>query len=215
MRARRRGEAPDRLACLHGGGAGPSTRMLEGDGRQLRQFCPPPNPLTHHPDCRCLQPPAGHHLFRWGILQSTGIFCLSVSGHSTLPALRSAMACPQRFPTALKLAFTVLLTVYALVAGTGYWCARVAWDGAACVRRGHWRWVVQRAASPQPAEALPRLFMLALCRPTSARPSGPPSSHPHLPSLLQTTVGTLAARPPPSSPLTCRCTPSTLATLTG
>lgn len=34
------------------------------------------------------QPPPGHHSFSAGVLQSVGIFALSCSAHSTLPALR-------------------------------------------------------------------------------------------------------------------------------
>lgn len=42
--------------------------------------CLAPNPA--------LQPPPGRHLFSMGVLQSIGIFALSCSAHSTLPALR-------------------------------------------------------------------------------------------------------------------------------
>eukprot|EP00887_Chlorella_sp_A99_P000056 scaffold16.g56.t1 len=67
------------------------------------------------------QSPAGHSLLKPGILQSVGIFCLSASGHSTLPALRAAMARPAAFPAALRAAFGGLLVIYGVVAATGYW----------------------------------------------------------------------------------------------
>ena len=56
-----------------------------------------------------------------GMFQSIGIFCLSVSGHSTLPALRSAMARPARFSIAVRSAFAILTVVYCTVAAIGYW----------------------------------------------------------------------------------------------
>ena len=46
---------------------------------------------------------------RWGIVQATGIFAVSVSGHSCLPAIRNSMSEPQRFNSVLNLAFTVRL----------------------------------------------------------------------------------------------------------
>ena len=43
-----------------------------------------------------VQPPAGHSLWHWpGILQSVGIFAVSVSGHSSLPVLRTSMRQPR------------------------------------------------------------------------------------------------------------------------
>ena len=42
-----------------------------------------------------LQPPAGHDVFEWSIIQAFGIFAVSVSGHSSLPVLRNSMAKPQ------------------------------------------------------------------------------------------------------------------------
>ena len=45
--------------------------------------------------CVCVQPPAGHDVLRLGIFKATGIFVLSVSGHSSLPVLRNSMQRPQ------------------------------------------------------------------------------------------------------------------------
>ena len=43
------------------------------------------------PDCLPgLQPPPGHHLASAGVIQAVGIFALSATAHSTLPALRTA-----------------------------------------------------------------------------------------------------------------------------
>lgn len=42
------------------------------------------------PDCLPgLQPPPGHHLASAGVIQAVGIFALSATAHSTLPALRT------------------------------------------------------------------------------------------------------------------------------
>lgn len=67
------------------------------------------------------QPPPGRHLFSAGVLQSVGIFALSCSAHSTLPALRSSMRKPSRFSTALSLAFGAMLFAYCGLAAAGYW----------------------------------------------------------------------------------------------
>lgn len=56
-----------------------------------------------------------------GVLQSVGIFALSVSGHSALPALRAVMAQPRHFPTALTASFSLVLLIYISVAAVGYW----------------------------------------------------------------------------------------------
>jgi amino acid permease len=47
-----------------------------------------------------VQPPVGHSIGHWpGILQSVGIFAVSVSGHSSLPVLRTSMRQPRvRYP---------------------------------------------------------------------------------------------------------------------
>ena len=42
-----------------------------------------------------LQPPAGHTLVKWGILEAFGIFAISVSGHTSLPVLRNSMKNPK------------------------------------------------------------------------------------------------------------------------
>jgi hypothetical protein len=52
--------------------------------------------------CCWLQPPAGHGFLYWpGILESLGIFAVSVSGHSSLPVLRSSMRNPQVSPPSI------------------------------------------------------------------------------------------------------------------
>ena len=68
------------------------------------------------------QPPAPRFIAHWpGIIQSIGIFAVSMSGHSTLPALRAAMRRPDHFHKAVGLAFFIMATLYALVAAAGYW----------------------------------------------------------------------------------------------
>jgi len=67
------------------------------------------------------QPPAGHSLIHWpGILQSVGIFSVSMSGASTLPALRNAMRHPRKFHLTLGAAFLTMFCVYCSVAAAGY-----------------------------------------------------------------------------------------------
>lgn len=70
-----------------------------------------------------LQPPAGHAIVDWpvGLLQSIGIFAVSMSGHTTLPAVRKAMLRPERFQTSVAGAFAIMVTLYAVVGGFGYW----------------------------------------------------------------------------------------------
>jgi hypothetical protein len=69
-----------------------------------------------------VQPPAPHHAAKFpGALQSMGIFAVSASGHSCLPALRGAMREPRRFPAAVLAAFACMGVVYGAVAGVGYW----------------------------------------------------------------------------------------------
>ena len=68
------------------------------------------------------QPPPGHEVVRWGIIQATGIFAVSVSGHSCLPAVRNSMAEPQRFNSVLNLAFSTMALIYGTVASLG--CAQ-------------------------------------------------------------------------------------------
>lgn len=48
-----------------------------------------------------VQPPPGHVIADWNIIQACGIFAMSVSGHSSLPVLRNSMARPQVRPPAL------------------------------------------------------------------------------------------------------------------
>ena len=66
-----------------------------------------------------VQPPPGHELVSWGIIQATGIFAVSVSGHSSLPAIRNSMAEPRRFGTVLNLAFSAMALIYGAVACLG------------------------------------------------------------------------------------------------
>ena len=51
-----------------------------------------------------MQPPAGHTLVKWGILEAFGIFAISVSGHTSLPVLRNSMKNPKACCTALQVA---------------------------------------------------------------------------------------------------------------
>lgn len=67
------------------------------------------------------QPPPGHHLISTGIIQAVGIFALSATAHSTLPALRTAMRKPAQFPLAISSAFTAMLAGYTTLAAVGYW----------------------------------------------------------------------------------------------
>ncbi|KFM27547.1 Vacuolar amino acid transporter 1 [Auxenochlorella protothecoides] len=67
------------------------------------------------------QPPPGHALARWTLPQAVGIFAVSLSGHSTLPALRAGMAAPSRFPALLTAAFCVMALLYGTVGAMGYW----------------------------------------------------------------------------------------------
>ena len=70
--------------------------------------------------CFCgVQPPPGYELASWGVLQASGIFAVSVSGHSSLPAIRNSMAQPQRFGTVLNLSFSAMAVIYGLVASLG------------------------------------------------------------------------------------------------
>jgi len=70
------------------------------------------------------QPPPGHEVVRWGIIQAAGIFAVSVSGHSCLPAVRNSMAEPQRFNSVLNLAFSTMALIYGTVASLG--CAKLS-----------------------------------------------------------------------------------------
>lgn len=66
-----------------------------------------------------MQPPPGYELASWGVLQAAGIFAVSVSGHSSLPAIRISMAEPQKFGTVLNLSFSAMAIIYGLVACLG------------------------------------------------------------------------------------------------
>ncbi|KAK9786278.1 hypothetical protein WJX73_008874 [Symbiochloris irregularis] len=67
------------------------------------------------------QPPEPHDVLRLGIVQASGIFAISLSGHSSLPALRNSMREPQKFKTVLNAGFISMLFIYAIVGGAGYW----------------------------------------------------------------------------------------------
>lgn len=83
---------------------------------------PAPPALTQPPnDPLPSQPPPGHALARWTLPQAVGIFAVSLSGHSTLPALRAGMAAPSRFPALLTAAFCVMALLYGTVGAMGYW----------------------------------------------------------------------------------------------
>ena len=82
--------------------------------------------------CVAAQPPPGHEAVRWGIIQATGIFAVSVSGHSCLPAVRNSMAQPQRFNSVLNLAFSTMALIYGTVASLG--CARWLHECLHCFR---------------------------------------------------------------------------------
>lgn len=56
-----------------------------------------------------------------GIFQAFGIFAVSVSGHSSLPAIRSSMAHPQQFGGVLRFSFVVMTIIYGCVCGLGYY----------------------------------------------------------------------------------------------
>ncbi|KDD75855.1 transmembrane amino acid transporter protein [Helicosporidium sp. ATCC 50920] len=67
------------------------------------------------------QPPPAHQLVHWSLAQSVGIFAMATAAHNTLPAMRAAMAKPQRFPAVLSTAFGIMALLYAAVGGIGYW----------------------------------------------------------------------------------------------
>ncbi|KAL4443562.1 hypothetical protein ABPG75_011299 [Micractinium tetrahymenae] len=67
------------------------------------------------------QPPPGHHVISPGIIQAVGVFALSATAHSTLPALRTAMRKPSQFPAAIGSAFSIMLAGYTTLAAVGYW----------------------------------------------------------------------------------------------
>ena len=65
-------------------------------------------------------PPPGHGLLRPGVARALGIFAVSVSGHSSLPALRSSLADPAAFPAVLNAAFLAMAAAYGATAMAGY-----------------------------------------------------------------------------------------------
>lgn len=68
-----------------------------------------------------IQPAPGHKAIHKDVLQGFGIFAVSVSGHSSLPAIRSSMAQPQLFGSVLSVSFGVMFIVYSSVAAFGYY----------------------------------------------------------------------------------------------
>lgn len=66
-------------------------------------------------------PTPTHHTAGWSIARSLGIFAVSVSGHSSLPALRASMADPSLFPSVLTASFSAMGFLYGGVALSGYW----------------------------------------------------------------------------------------------
>mmetsp|Transcript_13585 Transcript_13585/g.41061 ORF Transcript_13585/g.41061 Transcript_13585/m.41061 type:complete len:381 (+) Transcript_13585:378-1520(+) len=70
-----------------------------------------------------LQPVPGREVLvpGMGIFQAFGIFAVSVSGHSSLPAIRSSMAHPQQFGGVLRFSFVVMTIIYGCVCGLGYY----------------------------------------------------------------------------------------------
>jgi vesicular inhibitory amino acid transporter len=67
-------------------------------------------------------PPPPHALLRpAGLARSLGIFSVAVSGHSSLPALRSSLADPSLFPRVLDGAFLAMGLAYGATAATGYY----------------------------------------------------------------------------------------------
>lgn len=77
--------------------------------------------IDPHRTAAPLQTVPGHKAFHKDVLQGFGIFAVSVSGHSSLPAIRSSMAQPHHFGSVLSLSFAVMLLVYSSVAAFGYY----------------------------------------------------------------------------------------------
>jgi hypothetical protein len=79
--------------------------------------------LLVDPKRQCVhQPPAPHAIAHWpGVLQSVGIFAVSMSGHSALPGIRSKMQHPGKFSRALGASFAIMAVVYAVIASAGYY----------------------------------------------------------------------------------------------
>ena len=66
-------------------------------------------------------PPPPHALLRpGGLARALGIFSVAVSGHSSLPALRSSLADPALFPRVLDGAFLAMGLAYGATAAAGY-----------------------------------------------------------------------------------------------
>lgn len=68
-----------------------------------------------------LQPPPSRHVLGHSLAQAIGIFAVSLSGHTTLPALRAGMSSPSKFPAVLSLSFAVMIGLYGAVGVVGYW----------------------------------------------------------------------------------------------
>ncbi|KAK9821002.1 hypothetical protein WJX74_000120 [Apatococcus lobatus] len=68
-----------------------------------------------------IQPPAGHDLWALGALPAFGIFAAAVSGHSSLPALRSSMHSQQDFPKVVASSFSLMALFYGMICALGYY----------------------------------------------------------------------------------------------
>lgn len=77
--------------------------------------------IDPHRKASFIQPAPGHAVFQKQLLQGAGIFAVSLSGHSSLPAIRSSMAEPQQFGRVLSLSFGTMFLVYSTVAASGYY----------------------------------------------------------------------------------------------
>jgi len=63
-----------------------------------------------------------HSIVKWpGLLQASGVFALSCSGHSSLPAFRSAMNKPDMFKTVILFSFCGIFMIHFFVGSIGYW----------------------------------------------------------------------------------------------
>jgi len=81
---------------------------------------PQSSPSFHmYNTCAPLQPAPGHEALHWGVIQAFGIFAVSVSGHSSLPSVRSSMARPHLFGRVLNLAFLAMGVIYSATAAFG------------------------------------------------------------------------------------------------
>lgn len=67
------------------------------------------------------QPPPGREWASRTLPQAVGILAVSLSGHSSLPALRAGMARPSRFPALFTACFGAMAGLYCVVGAAGYW----------------------------------------------------------------------------------------------